>query len=144
MGKPVADKLAEEESLGKMLEWRARRWTYERIAGELGITKQAVHKRLKRALAQRAKANDAGLKELKAIELESLDYAARAIEERVGDGAPVFVQQWLNISDRRCKIQGLYAPERLEATFTPDPFAASAERKLAGALAALGPSDPTE
>lgn len=96
------------EKRRQALDMRARRMTYQQIAdrigwGSRGTAHQQVAKELKLIPREAAK-------ELRQIELESLDQAERALGARIMQGDLGAIDRMIKIKDMRAKLTGLYEP----------------------------------
>lgn len=88
------------------LELRARRMTYQQIADRLGYANRGVaYAAVKREL--KAIPREAA-KQLREIELESLDQAERALASRIVQGDLGAIDRMIKIKDMRAKLTGLY------------------------------------
>jgi hypothetical protein len=85
----------------KAVQLRARRYSYREIAAELGVSVGGAYKAVRRGLAKVTILVGQEADNLVALELESLDMAARALEGRVRLGDKDAVDQWLKVHDRR-------------------------------------------
>lgn len=116
---------------------RARGWSYQRIADEMGLSQSAAHEAVQRALRETVEEPAA---EVRALEVERLDamYAAvvevlerqhvtvsngRVIyvgDEPLQDDAPVLaaVDRLLKIQARRAALLGLDMPTKVEQSGT--------------------------
>lgn len=91
------------------LELRTKGWAYRAIGPELGISHGQAVKDVQRALAEIAKVEHEKAGELRIIELERLDLAAKAIEPKVTAGDPRATEVWIRLGESRRKLLGLDA-----------------------------------
>ena len=104
------------------LKLRIQGETFPEIGRKLGITKQAAHHHVSKALGELAKANKDRTAELRMLEGERLDAMACVLWPRATDPQNpdlVAVDRMLRIMDRRAKLFGLDAPTKIAPT-TPD------------------------
>lgn len=102
------------------LEYRARGWTYERIAKELGVSINTAYLDTNKALEEvREQAKEAA-QEVMEIELRRLDDWLRALDLRIQLGQPTAIQAALKIQERRAKLLGLDAPTPTNVEPVPD------------------------
>jgi len=98
----------------KALELRKAGIGYQRIADSLGYKDasgawRAVKAALKKTLQEPSD-------ELRKLELERLDAAASAIYPSVKQGQYGAIDRWIKIMERRAKLLGLDAPQKIEGT----------------------------
>lgn len=106
----------------EVLKLRIQGETFPEIGRKLGITKQAAHHHVSKALGELAKANKDRTAELRMLEGERLDAMACVLWPRATDPQNpdlVAVDRMLRIMDRRAKLFGLDAPTKIAPT-TPD------------------------
>ncbi len=87
------------------LDLRLAGATYESIGGALGVSAQAAHKLITRALAKKRAQTDEDLTKLREIELMRLDAQLVALWPKRSD--PRVSDTILRIGDRRAKLLGL-------------------------------------
>ncbi|MGH3381352.1 MAG: helix-turn-helix domain-containing protein [Actinoallomurus sp.] len=112
---------------------RGRGWTFQRIADELGVSKQTAYDAVQRALADTLTEPAAEARTLELERLDSMHAAVLAVleakhftvsqgkvvrldDEPLEDDAPVLqaVDRLLRIAERRAKLLGLDAPAKAE------------------------------
>ena len=111
-GPATAESDAESQELTRRcLELRLAGGTLDAIGQTVGLHKSNVSRRIKTALADipREEAD-----ELRAIENERLNVMQTAIWRRVRAGDYGAVDRALRISERRSKLNGLDAPQRVD------------------------------
>jgi AcrR family transcriptional regulator len=84
------------------------------IASKLGVSVGTVHKDLERSLKAVIAADLRDLAKARFLELERLDDLWRAVWERALKGDLFAVDTCLKISERRCKLLGLEAAQKVE------------------------------
>lgn len=111
MPKPDTVEPEEQERQGKAIELRIAGATYDQIAKALGYAdRSGAHCAVNAVLKRRESAQAA---ELRALEDERLDLALRKVTPGVVAGDLRAVEMLLRIHDRRVKLHGLAAPERV-------------------------------
>lgn len=100
----------------QMLELRKAGMTYDRIGEALGISKQAAHKTVTKALREiTAKATEtAG--EIRELELLRLDAMLAGLWAQAARGNFGAIDRALKIAERRAKITGIDAPTKVAPT----------------------------
>lgn len=113
-------------------EMRSRGMTYQAIGDALGISKQSAHEAVQRVLAETLREP---AEHLRTMELDKLDRAERVahgvLEARhpvlyqgkdtgYEDDAPKLaaIDRLLRVAERRARLLGLDAPEKVESTVT--------------------------
>lgn len=107
----VQDDAASAELSRRCLELRLAGGTLEAIGETVGLHKSNVSRRIKAALADIPKEE---ADELRAIENERLNVMQTAIWRKVRQGEYGAVDRALRISERRSKLNGLDAPQRVD------------------------------
>ncbi|WP_460192725.1 LuxR C-terminal-related transcriptional regulator [Thermosynechococcus sp. FA-CM-4201] len=98
----------------QVYEYRLQGFTLKDISEIMGISAATVHRDLVRVLDKLSKHNITEMEKLRQIELERLDAAQVAIWERVQRGDLDAIDVFLGISDRRCRLLGLYLDTRVQ------------------------------
>lgn len=100
---------AAREREERALDLVALRWSYERIARELGY----AHRRSAKAAVDRALARIPmeAAKHLRDIELHTLDLAQRSLADKILRGHLGSIDSLLRIMHHRAKLLGLYEPQ---------------------------------
>lgn len=93
---------------------RQKGHSYRMIARELGIGKTTVAKYLWEALAELKDIESKLVGYLRQLELSRLDYMLTMLESGLDAGTPKAIETALKIGERRCKLLGLDAPEKVE------------------------------
>jgi hypothetical protein len=89
------------------VQLRAKRYSYREIAAELHVSVTGAYKAVKRGLAKVRRVVTHEAENLVAMELESLDMAAKAIKVMVAGGDLDAVDRWLKLHDRRKALLGI-------------------------------------
>lgn len=95
----------------RCLELRLAGGTLEAIGRTVGIDKSNVSRRIRAAIAEIPK-SEAG--ELRALENERLDVMLVSIWKQVRDGHLGAVDRAVRISERRARLNGIDAPQRVD------------------------------
>lgn len=98
------------------LEYRRGGSSYSAIGAKLEISAQRAQQLVAAALEATAAEIRTDGDALRALELERLDVAIRAIAEKVKGGDLRAIDRWLRISERRAKLLGLDAPTKVAPT----------------------------
>lgn len=112
--------LANSERDIRIMALRVRGWTYPAIAKEVGVSVPTAYKAVQDAIARnRAEANESA-GELVQIELARLDqmWASLAPRDENGNWRVDRVPAALKIMERRARLLGLDAPEKLQVDAT--------------------------
>ncbi|MEN6341189.1 MAG: sigma factor-like helix-turn-helix DNA-binding protein [Methanospirillum sp.] len=91
----------------RALELRRQGWTYEAIAVELGVSPQAAHKAVSKALTALTAEPAADLRRL---ELDRLDALTRAAWSAAASGNLPAIDRILRVMERRAKLAHLDEP----------------------------------
>jgi hypothetical protein len=121
----------------KVLELRSKGKTLYEIQGETGLTAQQVRLRLQRGYERLVSKETVA--EAVRLELVRLDKLQVAVSELAYGGNLDAVDRCLRISAARCKLLGLYSPERhqVDATVTTHDPSEYVRRILANPVARL-------
>lgn len=92
------------------LELRTRGLTFEAIGRRLGVSTQAAHATVSRALSRSLAQSNASANELRALELTRLDAMLAALWCKIEEGDVPAINAALRISERRAKLTGLDTP----------------------------------
>lgn len=107
--------IAQVERRSKAIALRLAGVDYDSIAKQLGYSSRgAAYNEIENALAKQVEANSRVLEELREIELMRLDRLQAAAWRQALDGDFRAIEVCLKLIDRRCKLLGLDAPERVE------------------------------
>lgn len=100
---------AAREREERALDLVALRWSYERIARELGY----AHRRSAKAAVDRALARIPmeAAKRLREIEAHALDIAQRSLADKIVSGHLGAIDRLVRLMDHRAKLFGLYEPQ---------------------------------
>lgn len=113
--------------------------TLQAIGDELGVTKQTVHARLRIEMAEAAEARrDLATNQLQ-IELAGIDLVLEGMTPLVESGDPRAATAFLKAMERRARLLGLDAPDKLDVagSLNTDPAAIHARLGAIAARAAL-------
>lgn len=99
------------EKTRRCLELRLQGRNLEQIGAAVGLDKSNVSRRIKTALADIPREEAS---ELRGVENERLNVMQDAIWARVREGDYAAVDRALRISERRSKLNGLDAPQRVD------------------------------
>lgn len=128
-----------EERRADVAKLHARGWSVRRIAAALGVGKSTVAEDVDALLAELVsvriadceKARESELEKLASCEAAALDIVLQA-EQAPGELDPDVVMRAcdrvVKIQERRAKLLGLDAPEKLDATLTEGPSPQAAAR----------------
>jgi len=122
------------------LDLRIEGKTFEVIAKTLGISRQGAWDLVDRELKRLAEDTKDQAEELRALDLERVDFALRGLVGKVRRGVPPAAQAYLKALERRAHLLGLDAPSRHEHSGpdgAPIPLS-DARTALAAALASAG------
>ena len=100
----------------RVLSMRQKGHSYRTIGRELGIGKSTVARYLRESLAELNALEIEQVGHLRQLELSRLDYMLTTLESEVDVGTPKALDTALKIQERRCKLLGLDAPEKIEQT----------------------------
>jgi len=100
----------------KCLSLRKAGLTYAKIAERVGISKQGAYKAVQTALNEIREHYRETAVEVVALELERLDEMTAALEGKVAYGDPQSVATALRVMERRAKLLGLDAPQKIAPT----------------------------
>jgi len=126
--RPSVTKLKNQERLEKALALRRGGATYQQIAdsddghgGKLYSSRQAAFTAINRELKKLTQQNEQKLEECRALELERLEHLTRSLWPDATDRQhPMLrnpaIDRFLRVSERRCKLLGLDAAQRMELT----------------------------
>ena len=124
-------------------EMRKQGHTYQQIGDALGITAQGafmiVNRRLKHINAELAE----DVEEMRRLEVERLDRMLVCLDEKILDGDVQAVDKALKVGERRARLLGLDAPQKVAPTDPSgdNPYqGASVEELRALAVAIAGQS----
>lgn len=106
-----ADEYAEREITKRCLELRLAGATYEDIGEVVGRHKANVYRRIKKAIQEIPKSE---VEELRALELERLSRVQRSVWRQALEGHMGAVDRVIKISERRSRLLGLDAPQRVD------------------------------
>lgn len=112
----LAADLDSQELTRKCLELRLAGGTLDSIGRVVGLDKSNVSRRIKRALASIPKSEAA---ELRKLEDERLDVMLTSIWRQVREGHLGAVDRALRVSERRARLHGLDAPQRVDLSSKP-------------------------
>ena len=100
----------------QMLELRKAGMTYDRIGEALGVSKQAVHKSVTKALREITSKAAESAEEIRSLELIRLDAMLAGLWAQAARGNLGAIDRALKIAERRAKITGIDAPTKITPT----------------------------
>lgn len=100
----------------QMLELRKAGMTYDRIGEALGVSKQAVHKSVTKALREITSKAAETADEIRSLELIRLDAMLAGLWAQAARGNLGAIDRALKIAERRAKITGIDAPTKITPT----------------------------
>lgn len=100
----------------KALLMRLAGASYQSIGDALGVSRQAAHKAVGRALEKTAKEIEEGADKLRAIEIARLDRLYLRMSPLAESGSMGAVDRCLRIMERRARFLGLDAPVKQDVT----------------------------
>lgn len=100
----------------QMLELRKAGMTYDRIGEALGVSKQAVHKSVTKALREITSKAAESAEEIRNLELIRLDAMLAGLWAQAARGNLGAIDRALKIAERRAKITGIDAPTKITPT----------------------------
>jgi hypothetical protein len=116
--KTGARKLTAAERRKQALELRKAGFTYQQIADQLGFTRTAAYKTVKVALDDINQNIKDEAATVRTLELERLDRLWVEMYRRAKGGDYGAVDRCLRIQERRSKLLGLDAPQKVEQEIT--------------------------
>lgn len=96
------------------VQLRLMGWTYENIGRRLGITRQAAHARVKKALQEWIAELDESTEELRQLELARLDKAQLSLWPSVLRGDTTAINTLLRVMKRRAALTGIDVPLEID------------------------------
>jgi hypothetical protein len=90
--------------------------SYAYIAKELGISRSGAYQTVQAALEEIRQHYRETAHEVISLELERLDEMTRALESKVGYGDATSIAAALRVMERRAKLLGLDAPQKIAPT----------------------------
>ena len=127
------------ERRARALELRKSGATFEEIGAEIGISAQAAHKVVWRALTDMNTLAEGEAAELRGLELARLDALLAAVWTEATSGNLPAVDRALKIGERRARLLGLDAPAKVAGT-----NAAGDEERPFGVLVLPEPIDDVD
>lgn len=100
----------------QLLELRKAGMTYQAIGNALGMTRQAAHKAVTKALRELVNHTAEDAAEVRALELLRLDAMLAGLWAQATRGNLGAVDRALRIAERRAKITGIDAPTKVAPT----------------------------
>lgn len=107
-------KVSRDQRALLVYELRLKGVPHFKIAEELGISPATVERDLDRILMMLEEQNQKDLEDLRNLELSRLDEAQVSIWHEVLGGNLNAIDSFLAISDRRCRLLGLYTDRKVE------------------------------
>lgn len=106
-------RLRGSERRKKACELRLAHWNYEQIGEELGITKQAAHYHVKKALAELRAKTEESAEDIRSLELTRLDAIAAKLIMRSLKDDDAATDRLLRVMQRRADLTGIDAPQKI-------------------------------
>ena len=97
------------ENRERAVELRKAGVTYERIAAQLGITRQSAHEHVTKAMRQAAERTTETAVDVVRLELARLDTMLTGLWTQARQGDPPAIDRVLRIMERRARLLGLDA-----------------------------------
>ena len=113
-GKLSARKIESAQRQQKAIDLRLAGATFEKIGDALGVSRQAAHKMVGRAVSQMAEDNADAIERVRAIEVARLDRLLLGVWQPARSGDLRAVDRALKIMERRARLLGLDRPQGLE------------------------------
>src|SRR5690242_8344491 len=98
------------------LELRRRGKSFAAIGKDLGVSRQAAHKAVTKALRDLCEEGDEKAAELRELESQRLDEMWAALQRGIEAGDPTSIDKGIKIVARRAALYGLDAPSKTELT----------------------------
>jgi len=117
---PTGTRETAAERRVRSLQLRQRGCSYRAIGRQLGVSEAQAHKDVQASLQALAALETGTAEELRALELERLDALLLIVNDEVEQGNLAAVDRALRIGERRAKLLGLDAPQRMDTTVTLD------------------------
>lgn len=105
-------RIVAEENRAKAVEFRKMGMSYEAIGKQLGISGQAAHQAVLKAMKGVKVRQDKDANIIKLVEYENLDRLQLAAWPGAMKGNHLLIDKVLKIMERRAKMMGLDAPEK--------------------------------
>lgn len=145
--------MAAAERKKTAVELRKLGFSYQKIADKIGVSRQAAHKMVLKALQELNQETAEGAEEVRRLELERLDeWHLRVAQEMTAGRALPAIDRGLRIMERRAKLVGLEPPPEVDAAtaatrelhqiFKATPLDSDDSYRLATFLAALATDPP--
>ena len=141
-GEAAADSIDNAERILDAVKYRRAGMTYKEIGKAMGYSAVRAHKVVTRELRKVKEELSEEVEAIKTIEAERLDVLLRVQWANITDetkGGPA-LDRILRIMDRRAKLLGLDAPQRVEQFERKDPFEDMTDEQLRE-IANAAPSD---
>ncbi|WP_019024073.1 MULTISPECIES: hypothetical protein [unclassified Thioalkalivibrio] len=116
MSATSAGRLTAAERKARAMQLRTTGATYVQIGEVLGVSAQAAHKMVTKALDELKTLTETEAETVRTLELDRLDRAQRAIWTQVAKGNLGAVDRLLKIQARRAALLGLDAPQKHATT----------------------------
>lgn len=98
------------------LDLRRRGWAYDRIGEAMGISRARAHDLVKAAYDELLLDTKRAAEEVRDQEVERLDQALEALWPKVEKGDDKALHSLLRLQERRSKLLGLDAPQKIDQT----------------------------
>ncbi|MCQ9378820.1 hypothetical protein [Methyloversatilis sp. XJ19-49] len=115
--KSKATRAARESEVFEMRKGGA---TFEKIGAALGVTAQRAHQIFERKLLEVRTKTGQTAEQLRALEMQRLDDLQSFLWEKARKGNATAIDRILKIMERRARLEGLDAPQRIGLGGDPD------------------------
>lgn len=109
---------AERENI--VFEMRKAGATFEKIGAALGVSAQRVHQIFERKLREVRTQTSQNAELLRALEMQRLDDLQSFLWDKAKKGNATAIDRILKIMERRARLEGLDAPQRIGLGGDPD------------------------
>lgn len=109
---------AERENI--VFEMRKGGATFEKIGAALGVSTQRAHQLFERKLLEVRTQTSQNAEQLRALEMQRLDDLQSFLWDKAKKGNATAIDRVLKIMERRAKLEGLDAPQRIGLGGDPD------------------------
>lgn len=100
----------------QMFQLRCAGASFEQIGRQFGVSSTVAFKLVQRVLSDIKETEKQDLAEMRAVENERIDLAARSIAGKVREGSLGAIDRWIKLLERRAKLNGLDAAVKQEVT----------------------------
>lgn len=115
-GEQAKQEISGVETRDKCLSLRRLGMSYAEVAKQVGLSRGGAYKAVQTALDEIRASYRETAAEVLELELDRLDEMTRALSNKVGYGDPQAVTAALRVMERRAKLLGLDAPQKIAPT----------------------------